>query len=334
MERNVTAFDVAKHLGVSQSTVSRVFTAGASVSETTRKRVLAAAKELGYRPNALARSLSTKRTNIIGLVMGDTKNPFYPAVLSKFSGELRKRGFHVLLVNAQSDTIQSEEVLQFLEYNVAGVVVTDALLSSSIAAHFMDNHIPIVLFNRHNQIPMCHTVCCDNMHGGFEIGEYLIAKGHRRLAFIAGSPNTSTSLERETGFREALVKHGYHLITDCGHYSYEGGSEAAVRLLKSVDPPDAIFCANDIMALGVIDAAKQMGLRVPYDVSVVGFDDIDLAAWSAYSLTTWQQPVNEMIAYTIDLLLGDSNGNSNQCETECKWIKGLLVERGSVRQKH
>jgi DNA-binding LacI/PurR family transcriptional regulator len=330
LERNITAFDVARHLGVSQSTVSRVFTAGASVSENTRKRVLAAAKELGYRPNALARSLITRKTNIIGLVMGDSKNPFYPAVLSKFSGELRKKGFHVLLVNAQSDNIQSEEVSQFLEYNVEGVVVTDALLSSSIVAHFMDNHIPVVLFNRHNQNPSCHMVCCDNIHGGFQIGEYLIHTGHRRLAFIAGSPNTSTSQERETGFREALVEHGYNLITDCGNFSYEGGTEAALRLLKSVDPPDAIFCANDIMALGAIDAAKQMGIRIPEDVSIIGFDDINLASWAAYSLTTWQQPVDEMITCTIDLLLNDIQGESGRGESLSKWMKGRLVERGSV----
>src|SRR5213080_1600932 len=117
MQKNVTASDVAKYLGMSQSTVSRVFTPGASVSEETKKKVLGAAKELGYRPNALARSLITNKSNMIGIVMGDIKNPFYPDVLSKFSRELSNRGYHVLFVNAANDKVRSDEVYQFLEYN-------------------------------------------------------------------------------------------------------------------------------------------------------------------------------------------------------------------------
>jgi DNA-binding LacI/PurR family transcriptional regulator len=330
MQKNVTASDVAKYLGMSQSTVSRVFTPGATVSDETRKKVLEAARELGYRPNALARSLITRKSNIIGIVMGDVKNPFYPDVLSKFSAELRKRGYHVLFVNAQSDKIRSEEVYQFIEYNVEGVVMTDAFLSSSVVSHFKDNNIPIVLFNRYHDNSIFHTVSCDNVDGGYHIGRYLVDKGHKRLAFITGSPNTSTSQDREKGFRAALVERGYNLITDNGDYTYEGAYQAALRLLNSVNPPDAIFCANDIMALGAIDAAKEIGVLIPEDISIVGFDDIDLASWSAYSLTTWKQPVDQMIESTIDLLIGNIERKENNEEILYHSIKGALVERKTV----
>ncbi|MEH7401452.1 LacI family DNA-binding transcriptional regulator [Gottfriedia acidiceleris] len=330
MQKNITASDVAKSLGMSQSTVSRVFTPGASVSEETRKKVLQAANELGYRPNALARSLITRKSNIIGIVMGDIRNPFYPDVLSKFSKELSKKGYHVLFVNAENEKLSSDEVNQFLEYNVEGAVVTDASLPSSVASYLKENQIPIVMFNRYNQDSLFHAVSCDNVDGGYQIGRYLIEKGHRKFAFISGTQNTSTSKDREKGFRKALVESGYNLITDDGDYTYEGANAAALRLLASNHPPDAIFCANDIMALGVIDAAKKLGVRIPEDVSIVGFDDISLAEWTAYSLTTWKQPVNEMIEATINLLLNDIDQKESNSKPQNKSIQGKLVERSTV----
>jgi DNA-binding LacI/PurR family transcriptional regulator len=334
MQKNVTASDVANSLGMSQSTVSRVFTPGASVSEETKRKVLNAARELGYRPNAIARSLTTKKSNMIGIVMGDITNPFYPDVLSKFSKELSTKGYHVLFVNAENEKLSSDEVNQFLEYNVEGVVVTDASLTSSVASYLKDYHIPVVMFNRYNPNSFFHAVSCDNIDGGYQIGRYLIEKGHRHFAFISGTHNTSTSKDREIGFRKALVESGYNLTTDDGDYTYEGSYAAALRLLNSVHPPDAVFCANDIMALGVIDAAKEIGVRIPEDVSIVGFDDISLAKWSAYSLTTWKQPVNEMIEATIELLLHNIEQTETQGTPIYKSIKGVLVERKSVANRH
>lgn len=331
MQKHVTAHDIAKHLGISQSTVSRVFTPGASVSEDTKKRVLEAAEQLGYRPNMLARSLITRKTNMIGLVMGDIDNPFYPEVLSNLSGELKKRGYNVLLLNSENDRIHGEELSLFLAYNIEGLVVTDVLLSSSVVDHLAELNIPIVLFNRYNQSLHCHTVCCDNVDGGYRIGEYLISRGHRRLAFIAGNPNTSTSQDREKGFRDALMKYGYNLITETGYFTYEGAFEAASRLLTSVEPPDAIFCANDIMALGAIDAAKKLGVRIPDGVSIIGFDDIKPSSWEGYALTTWKQPLERMIQATIDLLLGSIEEKGQMNQGISKWIKGELVERNTVK---
>ncbi|WP_047150914.1 LacI family DNA-binding transcriptional regulator [Aneurinibacillus tyrosinisolvens] len=328
---NITAIDVALLAGVSQSTVSRVFTPGASVSQEKRRLVLEAAKELGYHPNAIARGLITNKTYMVGLVMGETGNPFYPEVLGKFSKGLRKRGYHVLFVNTEKDDVQHDEIEQFFEYNVDGVIVTDATLSSSLTSNFLQNEVPVVLFNRYIEDSPCSIVCCNNYLSGKKIGEYLLESGHHRLAYIAGRENTSTSQDRQRGFKEVLAKHGYELMREVGHYTYEGGYAAAVRLLQSPEPPDGIFCANDIMALGAIDAAKQLGIHVPEEVSIIGFDDITSASWSSYSLTTWQQPVDDMVDAAIDLLSNEMAKEKSEPVTEL--FMGKLIERTSVMNR-
>ncbi|MFC3884496.1 LacI family DNA-binding transcriptional regulator [Bacillus songklensis] len=327
-KKQVNAMEVARLAGVSQSTVSRVFTPGSNVSEKARRRVLEAAKELGYRPNALARGLIMNKTNMIGLVMGDIQNPFYPEILDKFTKGLREKGYHLLFVQTKNDEIQPNEISQFLEYNVEGVIVTDALLSSNVVSHFSENNIPVILFNRYTKDFSCHFVCCDNYSAGKEIGEYLVQQGHRRFAYIAGRMNTSTSRDREKGFREVLGPKGIEPVTEIGNYTYEGGYQAALRLLTGDHPPDAIFCANDIMALGAIDAAKSLEVSIPEDVSVMGFDDITMASWPPYSLTTWQQPVDEMIKATIHTLVNEIEGENEGPISVL--LPGSLIERCSV----
>jgi DNA-binding LacI/PurR family transcriptional regulator len=327
-KKQVTAIEVAQIAGVSQSTVSRVFTPGANVSQKSRQRVLETAKRLGYRPNALARGLIMNKSNIIGLVMRDIHNPFYPEILGKFTKRLKQRGYHILFVHTENDEIQPEEISQFLEYNVEGVIVTDALLSSNVVGQLSENHIPVVLFNRYIEDSSCHFVCCDNYLAGKKICEYLLSQGHRRFAYIAGCENTSTSQDRQKGFCTVLFHKGVEPVVEEGGYTYEGGYQAALRVLTREDRPDAIFCANDIMALGVIDAAKSLGVSVPHDVSIVGFDDIAMASWPLYSLTTWQQPVDEMIETTIMILLSEISGENG--ETMSIMLPGALKERNSA----
>ncbi|MCD7035136.1 LacI family DNA-binding transcriptional regulator [Metabacillus sp. GX 13764] len=322
--KHVNAMEVARAAGVSQSTVSRVFTPGASVSAKAREKVLKAANQLGYRPNALARGLIKKKTNMIGLVMGDIKNPFYPEILEKFTQGLQEKGFQVLFVQAANEEIQQEEITQFFEYNVAGVIVTDALLSSNVSSRLSEKGIPAVLFNRYTEDASCHYVCCDNFQAGKEIAEYLAERGHRRCAYIAGKANTSTSLERERGFREGLKERQQNCTVEHGNFTYEGGYQAVLRLLKKSSPPDAVFCGNDIMALGAVDAAKSLGIKL----SVIGFDDISMASWPPYRLTTWQQPVDEMVLLTIQHLLSEMGNESKG--PAAVMLKGKLVERDSV----
>jgi DNA-binding LacI/PurR family transcriptional regulator len=331
-KKKVTAMDVAKLAGVSQPTVSRVFGSGTNVSEKKRQKILKAAEQLGYQPNAIARGLITNKTKMIGIVMRDIQNPFYPEVLERFYTELAKKGYHLLFISSENDQIEENEVSQLIEYNVEGVIITDALLSSSAAERFIRNNVAVILFNRYIQDNCYSAVFCDNYLASYQVGSYLVEKGHKKLAFISGPLNTSTSLDRKKGFEEALVNGGLsQLLMEDGRYTYQGGFEAALRLLNQHKNVDGIFCGNDITAFGVMDAVRTLGLKIPEDISIIGFDDIKMSSWSSYSLTTWKQPIEEMIESAVNILLDEINEGAEK--PIIKSLKGELIERGSVRDR-
>ena len=334
MKSSATAQDVARLAQVSQSAVSRTFTPGASVSENTRTRVLAAAKTLGYRPNAMARSLITRRSRIIALVMSYLENQFYPLVIEKLSQKLQKQGYHVLMFI--SDLDETDDVLaEILQYQVDGIVMASVMLSPDLARQCADSGVPVVLFNR---VPdtsayarhSTSSVTSDNHRGGQMVAELLLARGHRRIAFLAGLEKSSTNLERERGFNEVLAAAGVEVFRRAvGHYSFELAKQATRELFSGVLRPDAVFVANDHMAIAAMDVLRQeMGLNVPFDVSVVGFDDVPQAAWGAYRLTTVVQSVEEMVEATVELLheqMQDATHPRNIV------IPCRMVERASVR---
>jgi DNA-binding LacI/PurR family transcriptional regulator len=309
MKASVTSIHVARLAQVSQSAVSRTYTPGASVSSDTRARVLDAASKLGYRPNAIARSLITKRSRIIGVVMSQLDNEFYPVVLEKLSQRLRQDGYHVLLFI--SDRRESDSVLaEILQYQVDGIVMASTVLSSALARDCANAGSPVVLFNRMTrQLPGdSHppgAVTSDNEAGGRMVARHLVAGGHRRIAYIAGIEESSTSVDRERGFREELSVLGTRIHARAvGHYSFEGAQRAARELFaNAADRPDAVFVVSDHMAIAVMDVLRiELGLAVPDDVSVVGFDNVPQAAWGSYQLTTVEQPVEQMIEATATLL--------------------------------
>lgn len=325
MKPTINAKDVAKLAGVSQSSVSRVYFEGAKVSERTRKKVLAAAEELGYRPNEFARSLITSRTKIIGLVMKGVENPFYPQVLTQFTSSFKKCGYSVLFVHTNNDEIQKEDVDTLLNYNVAGVVITDATMSLTVAESFKAHHIPLVFFNRKLNLSDFYSVCCNNLNAGRAIAEYLIAEGSTDMAYISGNENTSTSLEREKGFGEVLEQHNLSYAKHISDYTYEGGYGTALSIIESGKLPSAFFVANDIMAMGVLDALRKKAVQVPEQVKVIGFDNIDMASWPAYELTTWEQPIEKMVEETVNYLLAEIaeyTGTAKVLEVE-----GTFIER-------
>ncbi|MEO0564621.1 MAG: LacI family DNA-binding transcriptional regulator, partial [Chloroflexota bacterium] len=286
-DKRVTSIDVARRAGVSQSTVSRVFSPSANVSDDKRERVLAAAAELGYTPNAIARSLSRQQTDIIGLVMADLTSPFYPYVLDKFLTRLQGMGKQVLLFTV-SDAENLDDVLPLImQHRVDALVITSATLSSEMTAACVRMGIPVILFNRYVRGGDVSSVCCDNYVAGRDVADLLLDSGHQRLAYIAGKPNTSTNTDRERGFRERIAEGDApapQILS--GSYTYDSGYYGGRSLLLGESVPEAIFCANDIMAVGCLDAARDLGVSVPEDLSVVGFDDIPMAGWSAYDLTT------------------------------------------------
>ena len=328
MNQGVTAKDVAKLAGVSQSSVSRVYFEGASVSQKTREKVLAAAEELGYRPNEFARSLITNKTKIIGLVMKGVQNPFYPQVLKQFTTAFKRLGYSILFVYTNNDEIQQEDIDTLLNYNVAGVIITDATLSLQANEDLFNNRIPLVLFNRKVVGSKFFSVCCNNLEASKQIAQYLLETGCSNMIYISGNQNTSTSLEREKGFVTVLKENKVKCKKYISDYTYEGGYQTVMEIITAKKIPEAIFVANDIMALGVIDALKKYHITVPDEVKVVGFDNIEMAAWPSYSLTTWEQPIKEMVRITVDYLtseISEYTGLTKNIE-----IDGKLIIRNST----
>ncbi len=304
--RKATSLDVAERAGVSQSAVSRVFTPGASASAATVEKVKKAASELGYRPNVLARSLITGRSRIIGLVVAYLENYFYPEALEKLSKALQAEGYHVLVFMASQGAGNLDQVLEeIMDYQVDGIVMASVALSSDLAARCRAAGVPVVLFNRAQDGEDVASVTSDNYAGGKLAARFLLAGGHRRIGYIAGWEGASTQRDREAGFRAGLAEGGADLAArEAGDFDHALAEAAARRMFAGPNPPDAVLVANDHMAFGVMDVLRsELGLDVPGDVSVIGFDDVPPAAWPAYALTTLRQRANGMVAETVNLLL-------------------------------
>ncbi|MBB5216145.1 LacI family DNA-binding transcriptional regulator [Parapusillimonas granuli] len=304
-----TLADVAALAGVSTSAVSRTFTPGASVAKKTRARVLEAAKKLGYRPNAIARTLSTRKSRIIGVVVSYLHNQFYPAVIERLSQLLQAHGYHVLLF-ISSDSNSSDDgmdslVLDILQYQVDGIVLASTVMSSRLAAHCQSVGIPVVLFNRVAPVEEASMVTSDNIEGGRLAAQVLLERGARRIGFISGLEDSSTSQDREKGFMEELARHRKTLFARIsGEYDFGVARAATRELFSQKKRPDALFVANDHMAFAVMDALRiDLGLNVPQDVQVVGFDDVPQAAWGGYQLTTIEQDSELMTRATVAILL-------------------------------
>ncbi len=330
-KNQVTSVDVAKLAGVSQPTVSRAFAPDSPVSPQTRERVLAAAAELGYMPNVIARSLKSRSTNIVGIVLHNlTGSFFYPNVLEKFTLELQSIGKQVLLFGAPRDRTVDEILPRVLGYRVDALIIASTTPGRKIINESARTGTPVILFNRFAPETAANAVCCDNEDGGRQVADAFLDAGQQRIAFIAGNRNTATNLMREKGFAEQLQARGYaDLLIEQGAYTYEDGRSAARRLLDRDNPPDAIFCAADVIALGALDAARyELGIRIPEELSIIGFDDIPMASWPAYDLTTIRQPVDQMIDAAIELICHEEDDIPTGV---MKLLPGELIVRGSAR---
>ncbi len=332
MAEKVTSLEVARRAGVSQSAVSRVFTPGASVSDKTADKVREAARELGYRPNILARAMITGRSRIIGLVVGYLENHFYPEVLEKLSKALQAEGYHVLIFLTSQTTGNIDTVVdEILDYQVDGIIMASVAMSSDITSRCEAAGVPVVLFNRLQDDESLSGVASDNLAGGRRLARVLVAGGHRRIAHVAGWEGASTQRDRERGFLEGLREAGQQLHSRAvGDFKSDGARDAARALFGGEDRPDAVFVANDHMAFAVMDVLRfDLGLRVPEDVSVVGYDDVAIAAWPSYDLTTVRQPANRMVEETVRTMLT----RIDKPDTPARRIAldGPLIVRGSAR---
>jgi DNA-binding LacI/PurR family transcriptional regulator len=334
MVKVATSVDVAKLAGVSQSAVSRSYTPGASVAEATRGKVMEAARKLGYRPNAIARTLITRKSRMIAVVASYLDNQFYPVVIEKLSKRLQDDGYHVLLFIAQARQEADELLLQLMQYHVDGIVLLSATLSSGLAKDCADAGIPVLLFNRIAQAGgTVSSVASDNVAGGRMAARALMAAGHARIGYIAGMEDSSTNRDREAGFNAELALHGQRVFArGVGHYSFEGAQTAARQMFQGRDPqqrPNAVFVANDHMAIAVMDVLRsELGLKVPQDVAVMGFDNVPQAAWAGYSLSSIEQDAQAMIEATAQVMLAQINDDSLPAQHVNLPVR--VIERGST----
>lgn len=326
----VTAAQVAKVAGVSQSAVSRVFTPGASASIKTVEKVRSAANTLGYRPNVAARTLITGKSRIIGLVVAYLNNQFYPDVLEKLSKGLQAQGYHVLMFMAEQTAENIDHVLEeILDYQADGIVLASVAMSSELASRCRAEGVPVVLFNRTQDNKLLSSITSDNVAGGRKVAEHLVQLGYQRIAYIAGWSGASTQRDREAGFCEGLAAAGQKLFArEEGDFHFEQAKLAARQMFSVDQKPDAVFVCNDHMAFAVMDVLRdELGLRIPEDVAVVGYDDVPAAAWGSYKLTSVRQPANRMVEQTITVLL--SQIENNDAPPRRLELDGALVVRGS-----
>lgn len=329
----VTSQEVAALAGVSQSAVSRVFTPGSSVSRKTAQKVMAAAEQLGYRPNVLARSLKSGKSRIIGLVVAYLDNYFYPEMVERLSVELQKEGYHVLIFLAPVASVNVDQIVrELMDYQVDGIVLASVVMSSDLAARCKATGVPVVLLNRGADDPSLSSVTTDNFAGGKILADYLCSLGHERIAYVAGAQGASTQRDREAGFIAGLAEAGRELFARAeGNFHYATAQSAARTLFATRNRPDAVFVGNDHMAFAVMDVLRfELGLRVPEDVSVVGFDDVPPAAWPAYDLTTYRQHADQMVEQTVSYLMETIRAGG--AEPRQVVLSGTLVIRGSTRR--
>lgn len=323
-----TAKQVAHAAGVSVAAVSRAFTPGAPIQAEKRKRILAAAEAIGYISPA-RRTAETIAAGTITLVAGDLLNPFYPTVLDALARRLQQSRRQLLVYALPGEADVDSATEQILAARPSAIIVTSAHLTSKMARACRQHQIKVVLLNRIQRDIRINAVACDNYQGGRDAGRLLLERGHRRIAFLGGIANTSTHAERARGFRDILGEAGLAIHSEAsGAFEYRRAHLAGRAMLSATDPPEAIFCCNDIMALAVIDAARELGIRVPDDLAVVGFDDIAMASWNAYRLTTVRQPVERMVQEALNLI--DDPGIRPADDGITRMLSGELVRRESA----
>ncbi|HEU4844789.1 MAG TPA: LacI family DNA-binding transcriptional regulator [Burkholderiaceae bacterium] len=302
--RRVTSYDVALLAGVSQSAVSRCFKPGASVSKATYARVMKAAASLDYIPNAAARSLITRRSNMVAVLISNTSNLHYPEALSALSQQIARHGKRVLLFSLARETDVGRVLADVWQYQVDGAISV-ASLSDGQIAEFRRRGVPLVLLNRSAGGQQAHTVSCDQVEAARTLVSRLAAAGHRQFAIIEGPTDSFISQERRRGACQRLTELGLPApLVVTGQYDYASGGSGLRAIIGQLGRvPDAVICASDVMAIGCLDCARhELGIEVPGQLSVAGFDAVEPSNWLSYNLTTLRQPMQQMAAAAADLL--------------------------------
>jgi len=328
-----TLKDVALKAGVSTSAVSRTFTDGASVSEKMRRKVERAAAELGYSPNFLARSLTTRRTKLIGLVSNNFHNPIFLEVFDLFTRGLQDLGLRPLLVNLSSETDPANSVAMLRQYSVDGVIVASSTLPPAFSKAFRDKGIPVVnTFGRYADSPDVHIVGIDNVAAGRLAARELVARGHESVGFLGGPEAATSTQDRHRGFADEIAQHPE---IGCSHsfataYSFQAGRTEMLRLLES-GHAEAYFCGDDVLSIGALSAIIDAGLRVPDDIGIIGLNDMEMAGWENIALNTIRQPIKQIVESSLELMVTMLEDPDRYPET--RLFPCTVIERKTLRPR-
>lgn len=319
MKKNLTSQDIARLAGVSQSTVSRVIRDHPSIKEKTRQHVLRVIREHGYTPSAAARQMKTNRSGAIAVVVANLTNPLYPSLLHFLVNELASQGLRTT-VWEMSTELDDATAKTIAESEVDGVIFATAVASSRLQHQTIATRKPVVFINRSLTGQDFDVVVSDNAAGGRTVADYFLAGKRRRIGLLTGASEASTILDRERGFMSRLQDAtGTATCTRSpSHFdvfTYENGYQAMRELLDADPGLDAVFCTNDIVAIGALDGARAQGRRIPQDLWIVGYDDIPMAGWDVIGLTTMRQPLPAMAGKAVELLLARINRPDLPAET-------------------
>jgi LacI family transcriptional regulator len=325
----VTSHDVARLAGVSQPTVSRALRDSPKVSEATRLRVREAASALGYVPSETGRALSSGRTRRIGLLLTDLENQFYPHVIAPIHRELEALDYQLVLQTESSDTGRVAERL--LANSLDGVLLATTTVDSVLPVRLRDRGVPFVYFNRTSDSVEADSAEVDASSGMSRLAQRILDLGHRRVGAIFGPRNTSTAGQRESALRETLAAGGVSVgapLSYRGPFDFETGFAGARHLLQRDERPTVIVCGNDVVAFGALNAARELDLHVPSDVSIVGFDDLPAARWPLLQLTTVAFDLEAMARRAASLLVDRIEEPTAPYRHER--FASHLVERGTL----
>ncbi|MBT3359418.1 MAG: LacI family DNA-binding transcriptional regulator [Rhodospirillales bacterium] len=326
-----TLKDVAERAGVSRSAVSRTFTEGASVSKKMRAKVLNAARELDYSPSLIARSLATSRTKLIGLVANNYQNPVFLEVFDLYTRALQERGLRPLIVNLTNESNPQAVVRMLRQYSVDGVIIASSMLPRGFLKAFKETRVPVVhTFGRVDKSLDFHIVGIDNIACGEMAAQALFDHGYRNVAFLGGPKTATSTQDRLKGFEKKSMKIGLRnsVVRYAQGYTYEAGRQVMHTILDEFEI-EAVFCGDDLICMGAMDAARDRGVAVPEDLGFVGFNDMYMASWSAYRLTTIRQPFDDMIMKSINLI--DQLMDDPRRPTEITLFPCELIERRTLR---
>ena len=325
-----TSYDVAQRAGVSQSAVSRCFRPGSSIAPKTRERVLSAARELDYHPNAMASGLITRKSNLVAVIISNLTNLYYPEVLAELTRRLSDRGIRVLLFALQAESEVDAMLDQVWRYRVDGAIVA-ARLTRAHLRDFARHNVPVVLYNRFGEGEPVASVGCDSVGGERQLIDRLHAAGHAVFGIISGPEDNYVGQERVRGAQQRLDELGHRSLLVRGEFDYESGATGLRALMEMTDRRlDAVICANDLMAIGAIDCAREtFGIRIPHDLSVVGFDGVAPAMWTSYRVSTIRQPVRRMTEAAVAMLM--ERIADPDLPPEVRTFAGKLIDGMSAR---